>query len=925
MRRGAAALLQNELMSLTTGTRLGRYEIRAKIGEGGMGQVYLAEDVKLGRKVALKILPPGLAFNQDRMLRFVQEAKAASSLNHPNIITIHEIDQTDSGYLIATEFIEGETLRQRMTNSAVTWDLAIDIAAQVATALAAAHAAGIIHRDIKPENIMLRHDDIVKVLDFGLAKLAQPLPTSIDTEAATRALPHTTPGMVMGTVAYMSPEQARALPVDARTDIWSLGVVLYEMVTRHVPFEAATGTDTLVAILEKDPPALTYFCKDTPETLEWILTKALRKDKDERYQTAKELLSDLNALKHQIEFQEELERSVSADRKSAEVDQQNSGAPLFLSFSRLLRSDHKLWWLAAAVIMVGVVIGTFLLHRKENQSAELTTLPKLSQLTFAEGIEQYPSWSADGKQVAYSAEVGAIRKIFIKRLDSGAETQLTSGANDDIQPAWSPDNQTILFVRSTQANEKLEPGDVFGAFEHGDVWRVNIQSGKEERIIDNAFNPVFSPDGKIIAFDASWVGPHRIWIADSQGHNAQQISSDTSEEVNHVRPHWSPDASRIVFQNIERTKFNIRVIDVAQRKIVWVTNDLFNNLNPVWSRSTKFIYFSSDRGGGYNAWRMPVSPEGVAVGLPQQLTTGAGQDVELAIAPDGKRLALSILKQNADIWKLPVSPETGKPTGTPQEVIATTREDSRGAWSLDGSRIAFNSDRGGEMNLWLYSLNAGSAQQLTTGLGGDFQANWSPDGKRIAFFSSRSGNADIWTVEVETGQLTQLTRDSSIDINPFFSPEGKYIAYQSDRTGRLELWVMNADGSEQRQLTRIGIRGHFQRWNKAGDAIVFRSSYGDKPGIFQAPLDGSEPQRLADVNGGSHLSFCPDYKLLMDVVGHKALWISPLVSDQPQKVFEFVDKDIRIDYPVWSPDGKWILFDRFRPQGGDIWIMDNFE
>jgi Tol biopolymer transport system component len=288
-------------------------------------------------------------------------------------------------------------------------------------------------------------------------------------------------------------------------------------------------------------------------------------------------------------------------------------------------------------------------------------------------------------------------------------------------------------------------------------------------------------------------------------------------------------------------------------------------------------------------------------------------------------LALSILKQNADVWKLPVSPDTGKPTGLAQEVITTTREDSRASWSPDGSTIAFNSDRGGDMNIWLHSLADGSTRQLTRGPGGDFQATWSPDRKRIVFFSSRAGNADIWTVEVETGEVKQLTHDNSIDINPFFSPDGKNIAYQSDQTGRPEVWIMQADGSGAHQLTRVGVRGHFMRWNKTGDAIIFRCPYGDKPRTLQAPLDGGEPQTLAEVSGGSHMSFSPDYSSIMDVVGHKALWVSSLVSGKPEKVFEFSDSDVRIDYPVWSPDGKWVLFDRFRPQGGDIWMIENFE
>jgi len=286
---------------------------------------------------------------------------------------------------------------------------------------------------------------------------------------------------------------------------------------------------------------------------------------------------------------------------------------------------------------------------------------------------------------------------------------------------------------------------------------------------------------------------------------------------------------------------------------------------------------------------------------------------------------MSILKQNADLWKLPVSPQTGKPTGQPENVVSTTREDSRGSWSPDGTQIAFNSDRTGEMNIWLVNVADGTTRQMTRGDGGDFQPAWSPDGKRLVFFSSRSGNADIWIVDIQTGELKQLTTDPSIDINPFFSPDGKLIAYQSDKTGRPEIWLMNTDGGEVRQLTRTGVRGHFLVWEKTGNAIVYRTPYGEKPRVIRAALDGSEPQDIPGVNGGSHLSFSPDNSLLMDVTGHRAMWASSMSSGKAEKVFEFSDPDVRIDYPVWSPDGKWVLFDRFRPQGGDIWVMENFE
>jgi Tol biopolymer transport system component len=571
---------------------------------------------------------------------------------------------------------------------------------------------------------------------------------------------------------------------------------------------------------------------------------------------------------------------------------------------------------------------TLILPTPDQRTVDTTVLQtpgaraKLSQITFDEAIEEYPAWSPGGDELFFSRERAGLRKIFRKNIVTGEEAQVTNGDFDDIQPECSPDGQTVLFVRARQSNLKLEPGDVFGMFIDGDIWAIDLASGKETRLVENAFNPDYSPDGKRIAFDASWVGPRRIWLVDSYGHNPQQITSDTSEGVVHVRPRWSPDGTKIVFQNIERTKFDVRIFDLSNGRSTWVTNDAVQDINPVWSPDGRYIYFSSYRGGGINIWRVQVAADGSPSSLPQQLTIGAGQDVEIATAPDGKRLAFSILRQNADIWRLPVSPETGKPTGAPQEVITTTREDSRGSWSPDGKWIAFNSDRIGEMNIWLYSIADRSSRQLTKGPGGDFQANWSPDAEHIVFFSSRAGTADIWVVEVATGKVEPVTTTTSIDVNPFYSPDGKLIAYNSDESGRPEVWVMKADGTDARQLTDVGVVGHFLRWSQSGDAVIFRCPGQSNPQTLAAPLAGGKPKVLCEVAGGAHMSFSPDHSRIMDVIGHKTLWVSPVNSGAPEKVFEFDDQDVRIDYPVWSPDGKWVLFDRFRPQGGDIWLMD---
>jgi serine/threonine protein kinase len=315
----AARLLARDTSHALVGETLGSYKILSALGAGGMGEVYLALHIRTNRRVALKLLPAHFNADELRVRRFQQEARAVLALNHPNIVTVYDIEQAGETYLIATELVEGETLRRRMGHEPLTLTESLDVAIQLTGALAAAHEAGIVHRDIKPENIMLRTDGYVKVLDFGLAKLLQRDGLGTDSELPTRAMVNTDPGMVMGTVNYMSPEQARGLSVDTRTDIWSLGAVLYEMVTGRTPFAGDTASDVMALILQKEPPPLVRYWSEAPEALEWIVTKTLTKERDERYQTAKELLTDLKRLKRRFEYEAEAERASIPSVNAASV------------------------------------------------------------------------------------------------------------------------------------------------------------------------------------------------------------------------------------------------------------------------------------------------------------------------------------------------------------------------------------------------------------------------------------------------------------------------------------------------------------------------------------------------------------------------------------------------------------------------------
>ncbi len=315
--RAAPLLMEDEA---TTGELIGHYKILKRLGVGGMGEVYLAEDTRLERHVALKILLTEVAHDQDRIRRFVQEAKAASALNHPNILTVYEVGNFENSRYIVTEFIKGKTLRERMKSEPLTLRETLDVALQIAAALSAAHEAGIVHRDIKPENIMLRDDGLVKVLDFGLAKLTEKRNEAVEAEAETRALVRTAPGTIMGTVAYMSPEQARGRQTNARTDIFSLGVVIYEMFAGQQPFAGETMSDVLAAVLKSEPAPLNGFVSDIPKELERIVGRTLRKNADERYQHIKDLLIDLRDLKQELEFAAKLERRISVRRHQRKFD-----------------------------------------------------------------------------------------------------------------------------------------------------------------------------------------------------------------------------------------------------------------------------------------------------------------------------------------------------------------------------------------------------------------------------------------------------------------------------------------------------------------------------------------------------------------------------------------------------------------------------
>ena len=864
----------------------GRYVLERELGRGGMATVWLARDLKHDRPVALKVLHPDLASSLGPE-RFQREIRLAARLQHPHILTVYDSGESGGQLWFTMPFVEGQSLRERLGQTGrLPLNEALRITREVAQALEYAHEHGIVHRDIKPENILLTKDGHTLVTDFGVARPADEI------------APHLTgAGIVVGTPSYMSPEQAAGdAQVDRRSDVYSLGCVLYEMVTGQTPFPGTTARAIVTKQLTEPPPPIPSSA-GVPESVRRAISTALAKEPNDRFASAAEFAAALSGP------EQPPSTTSRGARRAATAAVAACGLVALVYFASAPFSSR-----ARAPTASGSVAST--INRQ------------LRQLTFSAALEEWPAWSPDGTRLAYVTEVNGFRQVFVRTMATGEDRQLTHGSRDDIQPAWSPDSRRLAFVRARNTSGKLDPTDINAWYrEGGDIWSLDLATGKETKLIEEAFAPSFSPDGTRLAFDAPWAGPRRIWIADTNGRNPRQITSDSSDAVIHAEPRWSPDGKALVFRRIENPKSDITVVNLASGTMTRMTDDNLLDLDPAWSPDGRELYFASSRGGGLNLWRVAVGPGGKPVGAPEQLTTGAGDDVEPAPAPDGRRLAFAVRGINSDMWRLPVSPESGKPTGQPEPVVATTRVESRGSFSPDGGTIAFNSDRLGEMNLWLHPLSDGNERQVTSGPGGDYQPEWSPDGKRLVFFSARAGNIDVWTVRLSDGRLDRLTESTSMDINPFYSPDGRRIAFLSDRSGRLEVWLMNANGSNQRQLTSIGARGHFLPWTPDGSAVIFAAESGPKIEIYRVSVSNGALTHLPEIASGAHMSFSPGDSLVLDVRGHQRLWVYPLSGRPGYQIFEFPDPDIRIDYPVWSPDGKWILFDRAAPKGGDLWIL----
>ncbi len=897
-------------MTIPAGTKLGRYEIRSKIGEGGMGEVYLAEDTKLDRKVALKILPADVAANRNRMTRFIQEAKSASALNHPNIITIYEIEQVDSTHFIATEFIDGVTLRARMDAGSLLPAEVLEVAIQVASALDAAHAAGIVHRDIKPENIMLRRDEIVKLLDFGLAKLTPEAESG--SEDLTLGLVKTQPGAVMGTVTYMSPDQARGLPVDARTDIWSLGVVLYEALAGGAPFQGETLSDTLAAILKTEPLPLKQVAAGVPDELDRIVGKALRHDKEDRYQTAKELLLDLRYLKKRLESGTQPERtltgqpgagSANLSTRASVITDRTAAINAQPSIPARINHNRVALIVISGLVIVGLAALIYMVWLRDSPAQRSPSQYILSRLTFDPGLQSEPSWSPDGNFIAYSSDRSGNFDIWVKPLGEGNAVQVTKSPAQDWQPDWSSDGKRIVF-RSER--------------DGGGLFVVPAPTGGNERKI-SAFGhrPVWSPDGSQVLFYSANLqntpAPPKLYLVALDGGQPREVlTTALSNMTGRLRAAWHPDGKHISLWTEQRggglAFFTVPLPDGSPVKSE-ISPDIDRQLKASgvslfdfrWAPSGQALYFEGISRGIHNLWKVAIDPQTLRwTAGPDRLTTGAGPDGNLSVSPDGSKLAFTTRTEHTRLWSLPFNAATGQVRNEGQPATPAGIDAFSFDLSRDGKKLAYVTERAGRRELWEKSLSDGSEKSLAAAEGFSRAApRWSRDGLRLAYVRSRLLN--------EEGPEYEHTLEHAIMLVDVTSSNEQALTSQHYQQGWSWDWT-----ADQQSILGSSSRGTPGQW-----------------GLYLYPLSAapnaeSQARLIASRPGYSAFNarYSPDEKWICfigiknDDAGDGAIFVIPAGGGEWTRITEGSDYN---DKPRWSPDGRMIYFISNRTGFFNVW------
>jgi eukaryotic-like serine/threonine-protein kinase len=871
-------------MSLEPGTKLGQYEISAPLGEGGMGAVYRALDKRLNRLVAIKVLSNDLA-DADARRRFQREAQMASALNHPHILTVYDAGEFEGRQYLVMEFVDGTTLKGWVRAEQRTGRQIAELLLGVADGLAAAHAAGILHRDVKPENVLVAKNGYAKLADFGLAKLFEPVSERDVTRTITQE--GTKPGVVMGTIAYMSPEQAAGRSVDARSDIFSFGIVLHEVLVGRRPFRGASELEVLQAILHGAPVRLS---SDVPVALRAIVEKALEKNPADRYQTMRDLVVDLRRFSRQ-----------TAEAPAIPVLPTAAGA-------RRLRPR------VAAAAAVGLALGF-----AAGRPFWIKPVPSRGNVQFQRitdfiGIEESPAISPDGKTIAFVAQAGAWRQIWIRLLAGGIPLQVTHDDADHEQPRWAPDSSALIYY-----SPAASPGA------DGTIWEVSALGGAPRRITTAVTAGDINREGHIAAFQAKGEDVELVDVA-RDGSSARSVAR---LKGNYDRPRWSPDARWIAFHRGLEDVFNDAIYVVTAgggtpREVVHA--DSMRGLS--WlPDSSGFVYSSSE---GSTILYPPVfnlRMVGRDGGRRRQLTFGDASYVEPDTTASG-RVAASRMRIQSDIWKFSV---TGSPEENTRNAVRITQQTGQAqtpSVSPDGLEVVFLSDSGGHGNLWIAKTDGSAVRQIT------FEHDpsvvigvpiWSPVSTQIVFILTRNGKTGEWLVNSDGSGLHQFVEHGS---GALWSADGRWLYYA--RGACIEKVPLQGGPALRVRCEQIplplgissdGATFFYSNVNYAGyDLRRSRpeSSPSESVGLIPAsriPVDRTLWQVVLS----------PDDKWLAAPLidrGTTNLWLMPSGGGPLRMLTDFGARSTVIMRRIsWSPDGK-ALYAALADTDADIALLD---